>query len=120
MLLSLSHISLGSLRSIILKAIWLLMPSLIILRAILTAIWSSLTSFDYRPGFLRWGQGPVKITSHTSFSISIDLVIPDYTGQLVNLMSFSLLAWFPLEFDNFSAIVEFLGVSALQRIFLVE
>lgn len=95
------------------KAIWLLTPSLIIFYAIPTAIQSSLISFNHRPGFLHWGRGPVEIRSHTSFSISMDSVIPDHTGQLANPVGFSLLAWFPLKLDYSSAMVGFLGVSGL-------
>ncbi len=52
------------------------------------------------------GRGPVDTRSPTSFSMSIDSVIPDQTGQLEKPMSFSRLAWllFPLELDS-SAIV---------------
>ena len=96
-----------------LKAIWSLTPFLIIFYTIPTAIRSSLISFDHSLGFSRWGQNPVKTRSHMSFSISMDLVISDHTGQLANPVSFSLLAWFLLELDDFSAMVEFLRASGL-------
>lgn len=76
---------------------------------------SFLIFFDHRSGFLRWGQSLIKTRSHRSFSISINLVIPDYTGQIANLVSFSLFAWFSLELDNFSAMVGFLKVSGLGK-----
>lgn len=43
----------------------------------------------------------------------MDLVIPDHIGQLANPVSFSLLAWFPPELDDFSAMVRFLAASGL-------
>ena len=102
MLLSLSHISFRSSKSMILKAIWLLTTSVIIRWAIPTAIRSSLTYFVYKAGFCCSGRGPVETRSHTSFSICMDFVIIDHIGQFAKPVSFSRLAWFPplLEFDS--------------------
>lgn len=117
MFLSLFHISLGSLKSIILKGNWSLMLFLIILYTLFTVIWSSLIFFNYSLGFFRWSQSPVKTRSYTSFFMSIDLVILDYISQMANLVNFSFLAWFLLELDNFSVMVGFLEVSSLGRNF---
>lgn len=93
MLLSLSHIRFKSFISMILKAIWLLTPFLIIRWTISTAIQSFLTFLLYSPGFLRIGQDSTDTKSHTSFLISMDSVIPDYTGQFKKPMSFLHLAY---------------------------
>lgn len=68
------------------------MPSLIIYYTISTAIKSSLTFFAHRPEFLYLSQGCVTTRFHTFFATSMDLVIPNHTGQLANLVSFSFLA----------------------------
>lgn len=107
-LLSLSHIFLESFRSMILKAIWLLMPFLIICYAIPMAIRSYLTFFTQRLGVLCCGRGLVETSSHMLFSISIDLVILDHIGQLMKLMSFSRVALVP-PLCNFSVMADIPG-----------
>lgn len=83
-----------------LKAIWLFTPSRMIRQAIPTAIRSSLTSFENRPGFCRLGRRPVSTRSYTSFFISMDFVIIDHIGQLAKPMSFSRLALVVLVLDS--------------------
>lgn len=99
MLFNLSHISFRSFRSIILKRIWSLMPSLIIRYTIPTAIWSSFTSFKNSVRFERWGRGPFETRSYTSFLININLVMLNHTSQLTKSMSFSCLLWAFLRFE---------------------
>lgn len=93
MLLSLFYISLRSSKSMILKVIWSLTPSMMIRYVIPTAIRFSSTFLKNRVGFCCLGRGFVKTRSHTSFSIIIDLVIIDYIGQFAKSVSFSHLAY---------------------------
>lgn len=89
---------------------WLLIPSKIILQAILTAIKSFLTILVNKARFCYGERGPIDTKSYTSFLMNIDFVIMDYISQLAKSVSFLRLAW-PLEL-LFSDIVA-VGLSLL-------
>lgn len=93
MLLSLFYISFGSLKSMILKTIWLLTLSVIICYTIPTIIWSFFISFAHNIGFLHEKRGLINTRSYTSFFISIDLVNIAHIGQFIKLVNFLHLVW---------------------------
>lgn len=68
--------------------------------AIPTVMRLFLTFFTHSLGLLHRGQVFIETKSHTSFSISMDLVMPNHTGSLANLVSFFCLACTPLLFDS--------------------
>ena len=86
------HIAFESLRSIILKIIWLLTSSIIICQTILIAIWSCSISFSHKIRLSQIGCNFIYIKSHAYFLMSMDFIIINYIDQLVKSISFLCLA----------------------------